>query len=366
MTSFTRRNFLKTSIIGGVTVTCISPFDTFASVGNQEQFKSRVAITTGDNRADMAFRALQPFSEEIRKAIGSRAVILKPNNVNIDVQLASTHVDTLEGILEFLKSIGKLNNVIIAESAANGPTLDGFENFGYFRLATKYNVKLVDLDQKPFDTVWVFDEKDFRPHAVRMSHIMLDPDSYIVSVARMKTHDRVFATLSLKNIVFGSPIKDLGFTFSASRKAGTNSDKAIIHGSGFRGINYNLYSMSRQLHPHLSVIDGFEGMEGNGPNDGTPVDHRVCVVSTDWLSADRVGIELMGIDFANVGYLNFCNQTGLGTADLNRIQVIDESIADHKKQYKLSDNFRDQLIWKNPVSQNLTTSQYPNFRLSYT
>ena len=195
--------------------------------------------------------------------------------------------------------MGKHDNCIIAESAANGPTLDGFENFGYLRLADKYGVKLVDLDKQPFDVIHVFDEKDFRPHAVRISHLMLDPDSFIVSVARMKTHDRVFATLSLKNIVFGAPVKDPGFTFGSNRKAGTTSDKPIMHGSGFRGINYNLYSMSRQLHPHLAVIDGFDGMEGNGPNDGTPVDHRVCVAGLDWLSADRVGIELMGIDYCN-------------------------------------------------------------------
>jgi uncharacterized protein (DUF362 family) len=366
MKNIPRRNFIKTSIIWGVAATFIRSYDTFAAIGNNDISSSRVALSTGDNRADMAFRALQPFSEEIKKSIGARKIILKPNNVNIEVQLASTHVDTLEGILEFLKSIGKINNVIIAESAANGPTFDGFENFGYFRLASQYNVKLVDLDQEPYDTVWVFDEKDFRPHAVRMSHIMLDPDSYIVSVARMKTHDRVLATLSLKNIVLGAPVKDMGFTFSASRKAGTKSDKPILHGSGFRGLNYNLYSMSRHLHPHLSVIDGFEGMEGNGPNDGTPVDHRVCVVSTDWLSADRVGIELMGIDFADVGYLNFCNNTALGTGDLSKIEVLGESIADHKKHYRMSDNFKDQLIWKNPVTENLATSKYPDFRFAYT
>jgi uncharacterized protein (DUF362 family) len=46
-------------------------------------------------------------------------------------------------------------------------------------------------------------------------------------------------------------------------------------------------------------------------NNGTPVDHRVCVASTDWLAADRVGIELMGIDFANVGYLNYCAQSNM-------------------------------------------------------
>ena len=366
MTTFSRRNFLKTSIIGGAVATFIKPYDTLAAFGKQELFQARVALTSGDNRADMAFRALQPFSAEIARSIGNRRVVLKPNNVNINVPLASTHVDTLEGILEFLKSIGKTENTIIAESAANGPTFDGYKNFGYFRLADKYGIKLVDLDQEPFDKIYVFDEKDFRPHAVRISHLMLDPGSFIVSVARMKTHDRVFATLSLKNIVFGSPIKDPGFTFSSSRKPGTTSDKSILHGSGFRGINYNLYAMSRQLHPHLAVIDGFEGMEGNGPNDGTTVDHRVCIAGLDWLAADRVGIELMGIEFANVGYMNFCSQTGMGTTDLSKIEIIGESINNHKKSYKLSDNFKDQLIWKNPVSQNI--SEYPksNFRLCYT
>ena len=124
--------------------------------------------------------------------------------------------------------------------------------------------------------------------------------------------------------------------------------------------------MSGQLHPHLAVIDGFEGMEGNGPNDGTPVDHRVCVASLDWLSADRVGIELMGIDFSTVGYLNFCGQTGIGMADLNKIQIIGVSINNHKKKYKLSDNFKDQLIWMNPVSMNVSEQTKSNFKLSYT
>jgi uncharacterized protein (DUF362 family) len=366
MTSFSRRSFLKTTVIGGVAAVCIKPLYTFGSVYQQESFNSRVALTTGDNRADLVFRALKPFSEEIRRSIGDKRVVIKPNIVNINIQLASTHADTLEGILEFLKSIGKSENAVIAESAANGPTFDGFENFGYLHLADKYGVKFIDLDQEPFDVIYVFDEKDFRPHAVRISHLMLDPRSYIVSAARMKTHDRVFATLSLKNIVLGSPIKDRGFTFSDSRKAGTVSDKPILHGNGFRGLNYNLYTMSRQLHPHLAVIDGFEGMEGNGPNDGTPVNHRICVAGTDWLATDRVGIELMGIDFANVGYMNFCNQTGLGTGDLSKIQIIGESINAHRKIYKLSDNFKDQLIWKNPVSQKLNDTSKSNFRLSYT
>jgi uncharacterized protein (DUF362 family) len=345
MNIINRRGFLKTSVMGGVAASFIGPLNTFGFFDKQEQLSASVAITSGDNRADLAFRALQPYSKQIKQAIGSRRVVLKPNNVSTEIPLCATHVDTLEGVLEFLRSINKVDNVIIAESAASGPTFDGFNNYGYFRLVDKYPVKLVDLDQEGFEILYVFDEKDFRPHPVRFSRVLLSPDSYIISVARMKTHDLTVVTLSLKNIVFGAPVKDAGFAFGANRKESTRSDKSIVHGSGFRGINFNLYDLSPRLHPHLAVIDGFEGMEGNGPSKGTPVDHRVCVVSTDWLAADRVAVELMGIDFAMIGYLNYCAQTGLGIADLSKIEIVGESISEHIKHYKLHDNIEEQLIW---------------------
>jgi uncharacterized protein (DUF362 family) len=349
MKHFNRREFLKTSVMGSLAVTYPFSRNPYMSAGMTEVTASRVAITTGDNRADIAFRSLEPFARQIKNAIGNRQVVLKPNNVLIDFPLSSTHADTIEGVLEFLKSIRKLDNVIIAESAANGPTLEGFDNYGYYRLVSKYGVKLVDLDQEKYRTVFVFDEKDFSPHPVRMSAILLDQGSYIVSLARMKTHDRVVATLSLKNIVFGAPVKDPGYTWTAKRKAGTRSDKSIPHGSGYRAINYNLSVLAAWLHPHLSVIDGFEGMEGNGPNYGTPVDHRICVTSPDWFAADRVAVELMGIDYSKIGYLNYCARTGLGNDDLNSIGIIGEKLQDHIKHYKLNSNIDKQLVWMQPA-----------------
>jgi uncharacterized protein (DUF362 family) len=346
MSNYNRRNFLRTSLLGGVAVTCFNPLNSFASVPNPAAaVPSSVGLTTGTNRADMAFRALQPFAKQISQAIGSKRVVLKPNNVSTTVPLAATHPEAIEGVLEFLKSINKLQNVIIAESAGGGLTLEGFSNFGYNRVAEKYNVKLVDLDQEKSEVIYVFDEKDFSPHPVRMSSVLMNPDAYIISLAKLKTHDRAVATLSLKNIVFGAPVKDYGFAWGPSSKPGTTTDKPIVHGSGFRGINYNLYSIAARLHPHLAVIDGFEGMEGNGPVSGTPVDHKVCIASTDWLAADRVGVELMGIDFAKVGYLNFCAGTGLGVADLSKIEVVGEKISNHIKSYKMSDNIDKQLVW---------------------
>lgn len=349
-----RRSFLKHSLLGGAAALAVpwSLARTRAaeSAALPSGFTSRVALTAGNDRADLAFQGLKQLDKAIAAAIGNKRVIIKPNNVSISNQLSASHAQNLEGILEFLKAIGK-TDVVIAESAADGPSLDGFANYGYDRLAAKYDAKLMDLDREGFQLVQCFDETDFRPHACRMSKVLLDPNNFIISAAKFKTHDRVLATLSLKNIVVGAPIKDAGFTWGPDTKPGAKNDKPLTHGSGFRGINYNLYALAPRLHPHLSVIDGYEGMEGEGPTGGTPVQHRVCVTSLDWLAADRVAIELMGISFADVGYLNYCADARLGEADLRRIEILGPAIGDHVKKYKLAANLQQQLIWKEKVKK---------------
>jgi uncharacterized protein (DUF362 family) len=182
-----------------------------------------------------------------------------------------------------------------------------------------------------------------------MSQWLLDRDKFIISAAKMKTHDLVVTTLSLKNIVLAAPIKDPGFSFSNRAKPGAKSDKRIAHGGGIRGLNYNLFALAHVLHPHLAVIDGYDGMQGYGPTRGTAVEHRVCLAGTDWLAADRVAVELMGIDFAKVGYLNYCADAGLGQADLKQIEIVGEPLARHVKKYKLAPNIEEQLIWMKPA-----------------
>jgi uncharacterized protein (DUF362 family) len=346
-----RRAFLKGSLAAGGLAAMTSarlPGSASAAAAVGARRGARVALTAGGDGIANAFHGLQHFRDEIARAIGDRPVVIKPNNVTIDKPLCATHADCLEGILEFLKSLGKLGNAVIAESAGGGPTLDGFANYGYTRLAAKFGVKLVDLDQAGQTVVQVFDQVDFRPHPVRMSRLLLDPKSFIISAAKLKTHDTVVATLSLKNVVIGAALKDLGYRFDPKSKPGAKNDKAVCHGSGVRGLNYNLFALAQRLRPHLAVIDGQQGMEGNGPINGTAVDHRICLVSNDWLAADRLAVKLMGIEWANVGYLNFCADAGLGQADLERIEVLGEPAARHVKTYKLADNIEEQLTWKKP------------------
>jgi len=317
---------------------------------------TKVALTHGDNRTDNIFRALKAVEKEIVASIGKRRIVIKPNNVSSTNQLAASHADALAGILEFLKSIGKLENVIIAESAM-GSTMEAFQNFRYTELADKYKIKLVDLDKEAFQTVFAFDAGDAKPHPVRVSSILANQtDNYIISACMLKTHDRAIATLSLKNIVVGAPLKlggNGGMGGGMGGRGGRGfggSDKPLIHGgNGPYGININLAMLAPLLHPTLSVIDGFEGMEGPGPLSGTKVDHRVAVVSTDYMAADTVGASLMGINPADIGYLSYLAAAKVGESDVTKMEILGEPIDKLAKKYQLSNSAQNQLKWKDPA-----------------
>ena len=57
----------------------------------------------------------------------------------------------------------------------------------------------------------------------------------------------------------------------------------------------------------------------------------------------------MGINYGDVGYLNYCADAGMGEGDINKIEILGESLQDHIISYQLNDNIEKQLIWKNPT-----------------
>jgi uncharacterized protein (DUF362 family) len=352
MIKLQRRDFIRTALYGGIAAATIPAY---AMKVFEEQTKvtvdanSQVSLVTGSNRAEMAFNALKPFAKEIAQAAGNRRIVVKPNLVEKDLPLCATHKDTIEGILEFYKSINKLENVVIGESIAFDQTIDCYECYGYIPVAEKYKVKLLDLDEHPYRVHHVLDEADSLPKSIRVSSLLADRNNYVMSVARMKTHNTVGATLSLKNVVFGAPLKDPGYHSHAVTNS--TSGKRILHGNGYRAVNYNIYLLAYHVRPDLAFVDGYEGMEGNGPTRGTPVDHRVCIAGLDWMSVERVGLALMSIDPAKIGYLKYCAESGMGQYDLNKIEIIGERLSSHIKTYQLPSNIERQLQWMTPLRE---------------
>ena len=95
----------------------------------------------------------------------------------------------------------------------------------------------------------------------------------------------------------------------------------------------------------MAVIDGLEGMEGDGPTHGSPIHVGVAISSTDPLAADRVACEVMGVDFNKVGYLTYCSEKGLGESDLKRIDLQGDTIRECTRPFRLHNTVKKQYKW---------------------
>ncbi|MCE5250868.1 DUF362 domain-containing protein [bacterium] len=331
-----RRRFIKSMMAGAAGLTAGFPFpDGKSEAATVEPGTSRVSFVTGTDRRDMIYQALKPLEKEIKQAIGEKQVIIKPNNVYDSVPLCATHPDSMRGVLDFLKPFYK-KQVIIAESTTSPKgTLFTFEQYKYFPLESEYGVKFTDFNRDiPTTLTWILD-KELHPVGIRVIDTFLDPNVYFISVTRLKSHDMVVATLSTKNMVMASPVN----------KAPGDNDKPKVH-QGIKGINWNLFQLARTIRPQLAVLDGIEGMEGNGPVGGTPVDHGVALASTDFIAADRIGVELMGIDIGDVGYLTYCINAGYGQGNRSKIEIIGPDPSKYVRKYRLHDTIEEQLTWK--------------------
>lgn len=299
---------------------------------------SRVSFVTGTDRRSLVRKSLEPFRDMIANDIRGKRVIVKANMAAKIPLLSNTHPDALRGLLDFLKPMCD-DPITIAECTLSE---EGFvklsEQYGYHPLRSEYGIVLEELHDGPATSLSILG-KNLHPLRIDVLDVFLDPRNYIISITPPKIHDVVVATIGLKNIVMASPknIKDV-------------SSKYSMHGKGPWWLNFNLFTLAQRIRPQFTVVDGFEGMEGDGPIRGTKVDHRFALAGSDVIAVDRIALDLMGIDLADVGYITYCGNAGIGQTDRSRIEIIGaEKPGDHVKKYRKHKAFKYQLYWKKDV-----------------
>jgi uncharacterized protein (DUF362 family) len=309
--------------------------------------RARVALTREQSRFKVVCAALEAISGQVSLE-GAGRVLIKPNLVSVTNQAASTHVDAVRAVIEFVRARYD-GPIIVGEGAALSPTREGFRRFGYEPLADEYGVELMDLNADDTVPVQVRNRR-LRPKTVRLARTATEPGVYRISVGLPKTHDLVVVTLAIKNMAMGALVNPrtvrrgggapdlarrlgrllpewLWFSSLAEWAKGTlfggskGSSKMAMH-QGFQALNVNLALVAARVWPHLAVIDGWQGMEGCGPSQGDPLDWGVALASTDPLAADVLTAHLMGFDPERVGYLQYCRQMKLGVGALDQIDVV--------------------------------------------
>ena len=142
-----------------------------------------------------------------------------------------------------------------------GSALARYKKFGYLGLEKEFGVELVDLNQGEWESIEVYDT-GLRPMILHFSRMVINSD-YRIAIGPAKTHDFVGVTLSIKNLAMGALSDATG-------------DKQKMH-QGYPVHNLNLYLLAKAYPLQLSVIDGYIGMEGDGPVVGEPVEWRVAI-----------------------------------------------------------------------------------------
>jgi len=308
--------------------------------------RSRVSLVQGTARRKIVHDALAAIDADLAPLLKRKKyVLIKPNLTSVVNQIASTHVDALGGIMDYLAP--RFNGPVVIAEAASAETPVGYDNFKYGQLIAEFRsrkISLIDLNQEARAVAVPLIDANLRPMPVRMAARLFDADAFILCVAIPKTHDTVVATLAVKNMAMGAPLHSL-------KGEARWHDKSKIH-TGMHQMNYNLLLLAQKLAPFwgAAVLDGFEGMEGNGPVSGLPVAHGIAMASTDYVAADRVGVEAMGINPKWIGYLQYCEQVGLGNYDIAKIDLIGGSIASVKKNYQLHRSTERQLRWMGPLT----------------
>ena len=104
-----------------------------------------------------------------------------------------------------------------------------------------------------------------------MLPVTLHRADLVVSMPKMKTHHLAGVTLALKNLFGVMPGICYGWP------------KDVLHHAG---IPESILDIAATVRPHLAIVDGIIGMEGDGPIMGTPKASGVLVMGTNLPAVD--------------------------------------------------------------------------------
>jgi uncharacterized protein (DUF362 family)/ferredoxin len=222
----------------------------------------------------------------------SARIVIKPNLNNDLVALTGNCADlrVLTHIVEGLQERG-YSDITIADGSNVGVDrrgIDAFRRLRVDRLCDRLGIRLVDLNKDEGTEVVL--------HAgahPRIARTVLDAD-FLISVPTLKTHVEMGISCALKNWV--------GIC--------TGQDKRHMH----YDLGRNIFALGEVILPHLVIVDGLVGMEGNGPGDGDPFRFGHLIGSDSAHLCDVLVCRLVDFDVRDVPYLVHAMDNGVITS----------------------------------------------------
>jgi uncharacterized protein (DUF362 family) len=251
-----------------------------------------------------------------------KSVLLKPNLVE-PARVAphiNTHPAVVRGVAEVFRGWGA-REVFVAEGQGHCRDSDlVLEQSGLGQVLDEDRLEFVDLN---CDDVFARRNRFgftrlrqlFLPSMIRRADL-------IVSLPKLKTHHWAGLTCSMKNLFGVMPGVCYGWP------------KNVLHREG---IPQSILDINAAVRPHLAIVDGVVGMEGDGPIMGSPRAAGVLIMGTNLTAVDATAARLMQIDPSRVAYLA-ASSGRLGPIAERHIRQRGEAIATLAQRFALIDH----------------------------
>lgn len=276
-----------------------------------------------DGLADVLRRGLAELGLPGDWARG-KSVLLKPNLIEPAAEQPhiNTHPAMVRAAAEVFRAQGA-REVLVAEG--QGHVRDSqlvLEQSGLAPVVKESRLRFVDLNH---------DELVRVPNAgglTKLGELVLPATlrraDLVVSMPKMKTHHWAGATLSMKNLFGVMPGVFYGWP------------KNVLHQAG---IPESIVDIARRVAPHLAIVDGVVGMEGDGPIMGTPKESHLVVLGTNLAAVDATAARLMDFEPHNLPYLRLASGR-VGPIAEAHIEQRGEAIEGLRQRYALLDDPR--------------------------
>jgi uncharacterized protein (DUF362 family) len=235
--------------------------------------------------------------------VTGKRVVLKPNLVEFEPEsVINTNPTIVHAVFEAVKAMGA-KDVRIAEGPGHRrTTLDLAEAAGYFETVSAFERHFTDLNLDDVSKVQLPSPVS-KLKSLYLPNTILGAD-LVISIPKMKTHHWVGATLSMKNLFGVVPGAVYGWP------------KNVLH---WAGINECIVDLYRTLPRHFCIVDGIQGMEGNGPIQGSRKDAGVVVAGNDMVAVDATCCRIMGIDPFQIDYLRRASSGALAESEFKQL-----------------------------------------------
>lgn len=207
---------------------------------------------------------------------------------------ATTHPEIVAGIIEYLQEHGCSNLTVAEGSWVGDRTSEAMEVCGYFELAEKYGVRLIDAQKEGSF------EKDCGGLKLRLTNCVKEFD-FLINVPVVKGHCQTKITCALKNMKGLLP----------------NAEKRHFHAMG---LHRPIAHLSLGIHQDFIVADHICG-DLDFEDGGNPVVRNCIMAAADPVLLDTYVCNLLHYDCSEVPYIGMAEELGAGSTDLANVQV---------------------------------------------